>query len=140
MLWRSYALTPPSIRKLLELYPNVPVHEPPYRDTSNETFTNYSLEWRRDAAINGDLGMIAQRCKMCGVTASAHHYGMRLFRYWTRISFQNISGALGSLPQYQSYKDLSTNIGRAYVSFVREAIRMMEKCKREAYHIGRSIR
>jgi hypothetical protein len=36
------------------------------------------------------------------------------------FSFQNISGALGPLPQYQSYKDLSTNIGRAYVSFVRE--------------------
>ena len=36
------------------------------------------------------------------------------------FSFQNISGALRPLPQYQSYKDLSTNIGRAYVSFVRE--------------------
>ena len=34
--------------------------------------------------------------------------------------FQNISGALRPLPQYQSYKDLSTNIGQAYVSFVRE--------------------
>lgn len=27
--WRSYALTPPGIRKLLELYPNAPIHELP---------------------------------------------------------------------------------------------------------------
>ena len=65
MLWRSYALTPPGIRKLLELFPNDPAHEPPYRDISNETSTNYGLEWRRDAAISGDLVMIAQQRKMC---------------------------------------------------------------------------
>lgn len=33
MVWGSYALTPPSIHKLLELYPNDPVREPPYRYT-----------------------------------------------------------------------------------------------------------
>jgi len=36
------------------------------------------------------------------------------------FTFQNISGALGPLPQYQSYTDLSHNIGRAYISFVND--------------------
>ena len=34
------------------------------------------------------------------------------------FSFQNISGALGPLPEYQSYKDLSLSVGKAYASFV----------------------
>ena len=36
------------------------------------------------------------------------------------FSFRNIGGALGPLPRYQSYKGLSTNIGQAYMGFVRE--------------------
>jgi cholinesterase len=31
---------------------------------------------------------------------------------------QNISGALGPLPKYESYRKLSQEIDRAYISFV----------------------
>jgi cholinesterase len=33
---------------------------------------------------------------------------------------ENISGALGPLPKYQNYTDLSQNIGKAYISFVND--------------------
>ncbi|RMY59482.1 hypothetical protein D0863_11918 [Hortaea werneckii] len=36
------------------------------------------------------------------------------------FSFQNISGALGPLPEFESYGELSRGIGRAYASFVAE--------------------
>jgi carboxylesterase type B len=134
MTWRSYALSPPSIRRLLELYPNDPINEPPYGRLGNETYPKYGREWRRDAAIGGDLVMIAQRRKMCEYYTRA---GENVWSYrfdtpsWNQsaplsvphfvnvvFSFQNISGALGPLPKYQSYKDLSREIGRAYVNFV----------------------
>lgn len=34
------------------------------------------------------------------------------------FSFQNISGALGPVPAFESYKTLSNSIGAAYISFV----------------------
>jgi carboxylesterase type B len=134
MPWRGYALSPPSIRKLLDLYPNDPPSEPPYHITTNTTFPSYGLEWRRNAAIGGDLVMISGRRKTAEVYTAA---GQDVYSYrfdtplWNAtspvcvqhfvnvvFSFQNISGALGPLPQYQSYKDLSTEIGKAYVNFV----------------------
>ncbi|KAL1964878.1 hypothetical protein VTN77DRAFT_6231 [Rasamsonia byssochlamydoides] len=134
MTWRSYTLSPTSIRQLLELYPDDPASEPPYHITTNETFPQYGLQWRRSAAIGGDLVMIAQRRKVCEVYTSA---GQDVYSYrfdtpaWNAVptdgiphfvnvafSFQNISGNLGPLPQYQSYKNLSFDIGRAYVNFV----------------------
>lgn len=134
MSWRSYALTPASIRTLLELYPNDPAEEPPYGRMGNDTYPKYGLEWRRDAAIGGDIVIIGQRRKMCEYYTRA---GKDVWSYrfdtpfWNAsapvsvphfvnvvFSFQNISGALGPLPQYQSYKDLSTSIGRAYINFV----------------------
>lgn len=134
MTWRSYALSPTSIRKLLELYPNDPASEPPYHITSNETFPQFGLQWRRSAAIGGDLVMIAQRRKVCEVFARADQ-DVYSYRFDTpawnakptdgiphfvnvAFSFQNISGNLGPLPEDQSYKDLSFDIGRAYVNFV----------------------
>lgn len=36
------------------------------------------------------------------------------------FSFRNISGALGPLPEYQNYTNLSHNIGKAYISFVND--------------------
>jgi carboxylesterase type B len=135
MYWRSYALSPPSIRKLLELYPNDDfANEPPFERMGNETYPKYGLQWRRDAAIGGDLVMIAQRRKMCeyytraGKDVWSYRFDTPLWNQTAPISvphfanvvfsFQNISGALGPMPQYQSYKDLSTDIGRAYVNFV----------------------
>ncbi|KAJ8126536.1 hypothetical protein O1611_g7102 [Lasiodiplodia mahajangana] len=45
-----------------------------------------------------------------------------LLKDWRRInvafSFQNITGTLGPLPEFQSHKDLSDSIGRAYLNFV----------------------
>ncbi|KAK4539832.1 hypothetical protein LTR36_010293 [Oleoguttula mirabilis] len=135
LYWRNYALSPPSIRTLLDLYPNIPSEEPPYRDHTNETFPAYGLQWRRDAAIGGDLVIIAQRRKTCeefvkgGVTdVYSYRFDTPLWNATAPVSvphfvnvvfsFQNISGALGPLPEYQSYKDLSLSIGKAYASFV----------------------
>ena len=60
LYWRNYALTPPSINTLLRLYPNNPSIDPPYADHSNTTYPSKGLEWRRTAAIGGDLVIIAQ--------------------------------------------------------------------------------
>ena len=48
------------------------------------------------------------------VTDGAKHFINVVF------SFQNISGALGPLPQYQNYTSLARNIGKAYISFVND--------------------
>lgn len=135
MYWRNNALSPPSIRRLLELYPNVPSEEPPYRDQSNTTYPQYGLQWRRSAAIGGDLVMISGRRKTCEQYVNVGVRDVYSYRFDTPLwnasapisvkhfdnvvfSFQNISGALGPLPKYQSYKDLSESIGKAYASFV----------------------
>lgn len=135
LYWRNYALSPPTIRKLLDLYPNNPSIEPPYADTSNTTYPSQGLQWRRSAAIGGDLVMIAQRRKMCEQYVDAGVEDVYSYRFDTPLwnattpiyikhfdnvmfSFQNISGAMGPLPQYESYKELSTRIGVAYANFV----------------------
>ena len=132
--WRNYVLSPPSIKRLLELYPNEPFIEPPYADQSNTTYPSLGLQWRRSAALGGDLVMIAQRRQVCQLWTTA---GQPIWSYrfdtplWNAsspvvvkhfdnvvFSFQNISGQLGPLPQYQSYKDLSLEIGKVYAYFV----------------------
>lgn len=135
LYWRNYALSPPSIRTLLDLYPNNPSEEPPYRDHTNTTYPQYGLQWRRDAAIGGDIVIIAQRRKTAEEFVKGGVNDVYTYRFDTPLwnatapvsvphfvnvvfSFQNISGALGPLPEYQSYKDLSLGIGRAYASFV----------------------
>ncbi|KUJ18904.1 carboxylesterase [Mollisia scopiformis] len=136
LIYRNYAISPPTARKLLELYPNDPAHEPPYYITNATIFPSKGLQWRRDCAIAGDVVMISGRRKVCeeytkggldvfsyrfdtplwnaAVTAGAQHFVNVVF------SFQNISGALGPLPKYQNYTDLSHNIGKAYISFVND--------------------
>ncbi|TGO56317.1 hypothetical protein BCON_0079g00110 [Botryotinia convoluta] len=130
----AYALSPPTARKLLELYPNDPANEPPHYITNATIFPSKGLQWRRSAAIAGDLVMISGRRKLCEIYAAAsqsvYSYRFDTFlwnaavtdgaRHFVNVvfSFQNISGALGPLPQYQSYLDLSRNIGKAYISFV----------------------
>ena len=135
LYFRNYALSPPSIRTLLDLYPNIPSEEPPYRDHKNETFPQYGLQWRRDAAISGDLVMVSGRRKTCEEFVKYGVNDLYAYRFDTPLwnatqpvsvphfvnvvfSFQNISGALGPLPRYQSYKELSLSIGKAYASFV----------------------
>jgi len=80
--------------------------------------------------------MIGQRRKVCEEYSSN---GLSVFSYrfdtplWNAtvdtgaehfvnvvFSFQNISGALGPLPQFETYKQLSENIGLAYISFVND--------------------
>ncbi|KAF2476336.1 alpha/beta-hydrolase [Lindgomyces ingoldianus] len=107
-----------TIQKPLDLYPK-------------DDFANESTY---DAAIGGDLMMIAQRRKMCEfyTQAAKDVYSYRFDTpLWNQtaptsvlhfvnfvFSFRNVSGALGPSPRYESYKDLSTDIGRAYVNFV----------------------
>ncbi|KAI1420726.1 Alpha/Beta hydrolase protein [Xylaria sp. FL1777] len=133
-----YQISPASARKLLELYPNDPSQEPPY-DIANDTiFPEFGLQWRRSCAIYGDIVMIAGRRKLCASYAAAHQ-PVYSYRFATRpwdatsaaaaavgvqhfvnvaFSFQNISGALGPLPEFQSHKDLSVSIGKSYLNFV----------------------
>lgn len=136
LYWRNYELSPPSIRQLLELYPNDPVNEPPYDYRNDATFPSKGLAWRRGAAIGGDLVMIAGRRKYAELYVEAGVKDVYSYRFDTPLwnasspvgikhfdnvmfSFQNISGAMGPLPKYQYYRDFSTAVGRAYASFVR---------------------
>lgn len=135
LAYRSLAITPPTANQLLDLYPAFDwQNEPPFHVHSNLTFPQYGLQWRRDCAIAGDIVIIAGRRKMCEIytEASQNVYSYRFdtplwnasittgAQHFVNVvfSFQNISGALGPLPQFQSYKDLSTSIGEAYVRFV----------------------
>lgn len=134
--YRSYAISPPTALKLLELYPDDPAHEPPYYITNATVFPTKGLQWRRDCGIAGDIVIIGQRRKVCEEFTAAN-LSVYSYRFDTPLwnaapttgaqhfvnvvfSFQNISGALGPLPQYQPYKQLSQDIGRAYVSFVND--------------------
>lgn len=135
LYWRNYALSPPSIRTLLDLYPNIPSEGVPYRDQSNTIFPSRGLQWRRGASIGGDAVMIAGRRMTAELYAAGGVEDVYSYRFDTPLwnatspigvkhfdnvmfSFQNISGALGPLPEYQSYLDLSHSIGKAYASFV----------------------
>lgn len=55
--WRSYALTPPTVRRLLDLYPDDPCRAAPPYAIANCTRppATKGLQWRRAAAIGGDL-------------------------------------------------------------------------------------
>ncbi|KAK0631140.1 lipase [Bombardia bombarda] len=134
MTWRSYSLSPPTILKLLELYPDDPCHEPPFYISNCTVFPTKGLKWRRGAAIGGDMVMVSGRRKMCELYA---HAGIPVFSYrfdsrlWNKdavsgvqhfdnvaFSFQNITGLLGPSPQYDADLMLARAIGMAYVRFV----------------------
>ncbi|KAI1275080.1 lipase [Xylaria sp. FL0933] len=132
--WRSYALTPPTVRRLLELYPDDPCHEPPHAITNCTRNFARGLMWRRAAAIGGDLVMISGRRRMAelysaaGVDVYSYRFDQRPWNgdAWDGVkhfvnvaySFQNISGLLGPSPTYDSHARLARAIGQAYVSFV----------------------
>lgn len=65
LIYRMYAISPPTARKLLELYPNDPASEPPYYIKEPTIFPSKGLQWRRDCAIAGDIVMISGRRKVC---------------------------------------------------------------------------
>ncbi|KAL3425205.1 carboxylesterase family protein [Phlyctema vagabunda] len=133
LAYRGYAIAPDTIRTLLELYPNDPANEPPYAIKEPVIFPSKGLQWRRHAAIAGDIVMIAQRRKMCiayteaGQDVYSYRFDTPLWnaavtdgaRHFTNVvfSFQNISGALGPVPQYANYTRLARDIGVAYISF-----------------------
>lgn len=78
LIYRNYAISPPTARKLLELYPNDPAHEPPYYITNATIFPNKGLQWRRHCAIAGDVVMISGRRKVCEEYTKG---GMKVFSY-----------------------------------------------------------
>ncbi|KAB5517534.1 lipase [Coniochaeta sp. 2T2.1] len=134
LAWRSYSLSPPTVRKLMELYPNDPCNEPPFDIGNCSVFPSKGLEWRRSAAIGGDMVMISGRRKMCELYTAA---GQPVFSYrfdtrlWNKVgiegvqhfdnvaySFQNISGLLGPSPKYDDRARLSRAVGMSYINFV----------------------
>lgn len=137
--WRSYALSPPTIRKLLELYPDDPCNAPPHSITNCTRLEslNRGAQWRRSADIGGDIVMISGRRKMCELYAGplgdeqpvySYRFDQRLLnrQEWEGVqhfdnvafSFQNISGPLGPSPEFDSHVRLARQIGEAYVRFV----------------------
>jgi carboxylesterase type B len=135
MSWRTYALTPPTIRRLLEIYDSNPCVEPPHTITNCSIFPSKGRQWRRAANIGGDLVMIAGRRKMCElfsepqVNQSVYSYRFDT-QLWNRpeidgvmhfdnvaFSFQNISGLLGPVSMNEEHWQLARAIGRAYVRF-----------------------
>ncbi|CRK32117.1 hypothetical protein BN1708_016078, partial [Verticillium longisporum] len=137
--WRSYSLSSPTIRKLLELYPDDPCDAPPRAITNCSRLPALSRgsQWRRGADIGGDLVMISGRRKMCELYAGPIGESQPVYSYrfdqrlWNRVevdgvqhfdnvafSFQNISGLLGASPTYDSHVKLARTIGQAYVRFV----------------------
>ncbi|KAK7952784.1 uncharacterized protein PG986_008512 [Apiospora aurea] len=147
--WRSYALTPPTIRRLLALYPDDPcAPAPPYAigHCTQRPGAGTGRQWRRGAAIGSDLVMGAQRRRMAELFAGtptgeeseggkARVYSYRFDqRIWNgpawdgvkhfqnvAFSFQNVSGLLGPRAAYGRHLGLARGIGRAYVNFVYDA-------------------
>jgi carboxylesterase type B len=140
--WRMYSLSPPTIRRLLELYPDNPCIAPPHAVTNCSRLESLDgvyrgSQWRRGADIGGDLVMISGRRKMCELYASRLGGSQPVYSYrfdqrlWNRtdvegiqhfdnvaFSFQNISGLLGPSPQFDSHARLARTVGEAYVRFV----------------------
>lgn len=132
--WRNYALSAPTIRKLMALYPNDPCHEPPYAITNCSVNTAQGLQWRRGNAIGSDVTMISGRRKMAELFSSAgaavysYRFDQRIYgrSEWDGVkhfdnvaySFQNVTGLLGPSPEYDSHVELARAIGQAYVRFV----------------------
>ena len=131
--WRNYALSAPTIRKLLELYSDDPCHQPPYHITDCSRQKG-NLQGRRACAIGGDIAMISGRRKLAELFTETGDvvYSYRFDQRWSQraewdgvrhfdnvvFSFQNISGLLGPSPQYDSHAELANSIGQAYVRFV----------------------
>lgn len=77
--YRRYNIRPPMARKLLELYPDDPATQPPYYlNPDPVVFPEQGLQWRRAAAIEGDMVMIAPRRRvaeqMTSVGAPVYSY------------------------------------------------------------------
>lgn len=132
--WRNYDLSAPTIRRLMELYPDDPCNEPPYAITNCSRNPDEGRQWRRGVAIGADLVMISGRRKMAelftesDVPVYSYRFDQRPYDgpVWDGVkhfenvqySFQNISGSLGPLPEYRSHMVLARAIGEAYVRFV----------------------
>jgi carboxylesterase type B len=106
--WRSYSLTPPTVRRLLELYPDDPCNEVPYAITNCTRNPSRGLQWRRAATIGSDLVMIAQRRGMAerytgaGVPVYSYRFDQRivrlfccpiLARFWSFLDLPFLQGS-----------------------------------------------
>lgn len=134
--WRNYALSPPTIRKLMVLYPDDPCNEPPYAITDCSVNESRGRQWRRAMAIGADIVMISGRRKMAELFTDiktpvySYRFDQRIWNQdvWNGVkhfdnvafSFQNISGELGSSPEHDNDAELARLIGQAYVRFVNE--------------------
>lgn len=132
--WRNYAISAPTMRRLMDLYPNDPCYAPPYAITNCTVSKSRGLQGRRAAAIGSDITMISGRRKMAelftAVKKAVYSYRFDQLAYgvneWDGVkhftnvafSFQNISGKLGPSPEYDSHLKLARAIGQAYVRFV----------------------
>ncbi|KAK8115360.1 Carboxylesterase [Apiospora kogelbergensis] len=114
LAWRGYALTPPTLRRLLALYPDDPCRAPPYAVTNCTRRPGAGAQWRRGAALGSDLVMGAQRRRMAELFSAPGSGSSPVYSYrfdqrpwdgkaWDGVkhfqnvafSFQNISGGWG---------------------------------------------
>ncbi|KAK8019136.1 hypothetical protein PG990_004274 [Apiospora arundinis] len=138
--WRSYALTPPTIRRLLALYPDDPCHAPALRHHQlhpapwpgrGQAVAARRGDWvgsgHGGAAPENDGGKEKEKPKNPSPVYS-YRFDQRPWdgKEWDGVkhfqnvafSFQNISGLLGPSPAYDGHAALARAIGRAYVNFV----------------------
>ncbi|TGJ83568.1 hypothetical protein E0Z10_g5198 [Xylaria hypoxylon] len=118
--WRSYSLTPPTVRRLLELYPDDPCHEPPC------AITNCTRSPTRRVDVEASSSNWFRFSH--DIRAPSYRFDQRPFNgnEWDGVkhflnvaySFQNISGLLGPSPEYDSHVKLARAIGQAYIRFV----------------------
>ena len=127
--WRTYDVSPETLRRLLELYPRGNATNPLSSSAAG-------IQEPRAADIGGDMVMIATRRKLCDLmTQPSVNQTVFSYRFdqrpWNRpanqgvmhfdnvaFSFQNISGLLGPSPAYDSHRRLSRAIGESYIRFV----------------------
>jgi len=143
LTYRAYAISPPTARRLLELYPvDDTANQPPHflnknGSTSNQSLripASYGKQWRRHCAIAGDMVMVSGRRQTCeqyvraNQTVYAYRFDNPAFdgsaldgaKHFVNVaySFQNVSGLLGPSPRYDAHRELSRGIGLAYIAFV----------------------
>src|SRR5271163_640506 len=75
-------------QRILALYPNIPSEGVPYGEFDNSTFPANGTQWRRLAAITGDIIMIAPTRLFS--TIASFNYSQTVYRYRANLTYPSI--------------------------------------------------